>query len=539
MKESKGKKTALNASHELIYEWDVKKGKLNWTGNVKELLKLDSKKASSRENFLSIIHKDDLSEYSSEIKNAITNNDTFDINYRILPIKDGNPIYINDSGKILIENKTKAKKVVGTIKIMQENTERLLTSGSDLNNDFINLLGKVIIETSREGGSGSYLKISIDNLALLIAWYNMQFADEIIEKLGKKIEKLLGKDAILRRIYIDQFGVILKNTAREQAEIKARKIYNLIQDFESENFKKPMHITASLGSVDFPGSTKNPTDAVNKAYLALNIAKNSSESFYFDYHEAERQQSHSKSQTMLMHYIHDAVKDNKICFAYQPMIEAKTGKVRAHECLIRIAGEDGRINSPGAIIPIAEKMGFIDTIDQLVLEKVVENLKKNKDITLSFNASSLTTDNPKWLKQCTKLMKDYDIASRVIVEITETAAQRDLRETAYFVASLQALGCLVALDDFGAGYTSFRQLKTLSVDIIKIDGAFIRDIVNYPDNRLFVKTLLDFTNCYGLKTVAECVEDGESAKILMDMNVDYLQGYYFGMPEISPTWIKK
>ncbi|MCB2082008.1 MAG: EAL domain-containing protein, partial [Rickettsiales bacterium] len=127
-------------------------------------------------------------------------------------------------------------------------------------------------------------------------------------------------------------------------------------------------------------------------------------------------------------------------------------------------------------------------------------------------------------------------ARRLVVEITETAAQRDLRQTAYFVAALQSLGCKVALDDFGAGYTSFRQLKSLSVDIVKIDGSYIRNLTANSENQLFIKTLLDFNHSYGLKTVAECVESGDVAKMLMDMHVDYMQGYYFGKVELQPPW---
>jgi len=137
------------------------------------------------------------------------------------------------------------------------------------------------------------------------------------------------------------------------------------------------------------------------------------------------------------------------------------------------------------------------------------------------------------------LRNNPNIAKRLIVEITETAAQHDLRSTAYFVSALQAQGCRIALDDFGSGYTSFRQLKALDVDMVKIDGAFIKDITENPDNRFFVKTLLDFTQGFGLQSVAEYVEKGETAKTLMDMGIDFMQGYYFGKPENYRSWVKE
>ena len=177
-------------------------------------------------------------------------------------------------------------------------------------------------------------------------------------------------------------------------------------------------------------------------------------------------------------------------------------------------------------------------VDHLVLDMVVAELENSPQVSLALNVSNLTTESGQWLEHFRRLLKGRpEIAARLMVEITETAAHRDLRRTAYFVASVQEMGCSVALDDFGSGYTSFRQLKALSVDVVKIDGAFVRDLVDNPDNRFFVKTLLEFTQCFGLKSVAEFVENGETAKMLIDLGVDYMQGYYFGKPENYRSWL--
>ena len=235
----------------------------------------------------------------------------------------------------------------------------------------------------------------------------------------------------------------------------------------------------------------------------------------------------------------DSVNQDRFCLAYQPIVESRTGKVASYECLLRVKDDEGKISTAWPVIHVAEKTGFIDIVDHFVLDRVVNELKENKSLELTFNVSNITTDSPKWLASCTKHFSDADIATRATIEITETAAERDLKQTAYFVASLQALGCKVPLDDFGAGYTSFRQLKSLSVDMVKIDGMFILDLAENSENLLFIKTLLDFNNCYGLQTIAECVESGEVAKLLMDLHVDYMQGYYFGVPNVEAPWKKK
>src|SRR3546814_10640852 len=125
-----------------------------------------------------------------------------------------------------------------------------------------------------------------------------------------------------------------------------------------------------------------------------------------------------------------------------------------------------------------------------------------------------------------------DIASRLIIEITETAALQDFEETARFIGTVRDLGCKVALDDFGSGYTSFRQLKALTVDIVKIDGSFVRGVSDNPENQLFIRTLLNLANGFGLKTVAECVEPAEDARILMSESVEFLQGWQYGRPSM-------
>ena len=128
------------------------------------------------------------------------------------------------------------------------------------------------------------------------------------------------------------------------------------------------------------------------------------------------------------------------------------------------------------------------------------------------------------------------MASRLVIEITETAALRDLDESAGFVKTVRNLGCRVALDDFGAGFTSLRHLEALAVDIVKIDGSFVRGLINRPDNQAVLRHLLGLAHGLGLATVAEWVETAEEAKLLEQQGVDLLQGYHFGKPSIERSW---
>jgi EAL domain-containing protein (putative c-di-GMP-specific phosphodiesterase class I) len=318
----------------------------------------------------------------------------------------------------------------------------------------------------------------------------------------------------------------------------AQRIHSIVQNFGRDSFATAsLHLIGAIGSVNFPLETATAHDALDKVYVAVN-GEHAAPCRTFEM--TRREADLSRQQMGLANYLLKAFKEERLRLAFQPVIESKTGKTAHYEALFRIVSASGKISSGGALIPIAEKMGLIDMIDTMVMKMVIAELRHSKDVTIAFNVSNVTTEDAVWLDTISQLIKETpEIASRLIVELTETAVHRDLRRTAFFVASLQSLGCQVALDDFGSGYTSFRQLKALSVDMVKIDGIFVKDLAHSSDNRFFVKTLLDFSKAFGLTTVAEFVETGEIAKVLMEMGVDYLQGYYFGKPENHRTWLNE
>jgi EAL domain-containing protein (putative c-di-GMP-specific phosphodiesterase class I) len=156
------------------------------------------------------------------------------------------------------------------------------------------------------------------------------------------------------------------------------------------------------------------------------------------------------------------------------------------------------------------------------------------EIKLALNVSAATSTDPQWLQGLEAFTgQETGITQRLTVEITETAAISDLKETAKFVAALKALGCRVALDDFGAGYTSFRSLRLLGVDMVKIDGSFIQSLGTQAEDELFVRTLIELAKSFGITTVGEWVGDERTAELLEKAGVAYMQGYFFGAPELT------
>jgi EAL domain-containing protein (putative c-di-GMP-specific phosphodiesterase class I) len=199
----------------------------------------------------------------------------------------------------------------------------------------------------------------------------------------------------------------------------------------------------------------------------------------------------------------------------------------------------GELVPAAAFVPVVEQLGLVRQMDRHVLELAAAELAEHPKIELAVNLSGLTAADPSWLRALKTLLKDRpEMARRLIFEITETTALQDVEETARFIQQTKELGCRLALDDFGAGYTSFRHLQALNFDIVKIDGSFIRSLRDNPEHQLFVRNLIGMADAFSLKTVAECVETGEDAGFLAGEGVRYLQGYYFGRPSIERPWLQ-
>jgi EAL domain-containing protein (putative c-di-GMP-specific phosphodiesterase class I)/GGDEF domain-containing protein len=377
----------------------------------------------------------------------------------------------------------------------------------------------------------SLMVISIDNMTMLLSGYGLHVSEQVMGELLQSISKRTPKDTPVFRVQRDQFAVLLHDVTSHDAHLLADRLVKHICHHSHGATYGAMHIRASTSVVD---SLQNEAAENMLTHCILALADDG----FSPAPLGDDGKEFSREEMGLANYLSQAISEKRLRFAFQPIVNSKTGEISHYEALLRLFSQEGKITSAGALIPVAERMGMIETIDKFTLNMVVKELRHDPDIHLAFNISNITTHDPEWMQQLSDAIEQTpDIGERMIIELTETSIHRDLRHAAYFCAQTQALGCQVALDDFGAGYTSFRQLKSLSVDMVKIDGAFVKDLIENADNQFFVKTLLDFTHGFGLKSVAEFVENGETAKMLIQMGADYLQGYYFGKPENHRKWL--
>jgi EAL domain-containing protein (putative c-di-GMP-specific phosphodiesterase class I)/GGDEF domain-containing protein len=375
--------------------------------------------------------------------------------------------------------------------------------------------------------------VAINNVAMIISGYGVAVAEQIMVELRTLIAAHLPAGAQVFRVQRDQFGVVACGVAKRDWPALARAIEENIRHYSHASPFGAMHFIASSSYQVTEDASLSAEELLARTMIAMSDPAAPLDAL-------EEHKEFSREEMSVANHLSQALNKKRLRLAYQPVIDSRSGEIGHYEGLLRLKNEDGSITSAGALIPVAERTGLISLLDQFTLETVIAELRQDPHVVLALNVSNVTSREAGWLTAITSAIEQTpEIGPRLIVELTETAIHRDLRHAAVFCAELQSMGCQIALDDFGSGYTSFRQLKSLSIDMVKIDGSFVRDIAENADNRFFVKTMLEFTSGFGLKSVAEFVETGDVAKILMEMGVDYLQGYYFSKPLNYRKWLNE
>jgi EAL domain-containing protein (putative c-di-GMP-specific phosphodiesterase class I) len=290
----------------------------------------------------------------------------------------------------------------------------------------------------------------------------------------------------------------------------------------------PLPASARIGSVLAPRNGRNAHLLLQRADEALEMARDALEG-HAVYSASLALGESRRRETRIADDIIAALNEGRVLLAFQPVVPTNPAHMGFEEALMRVRRDDGSLLGPAGLIPVAEKLGLIQQIDQRVLELTLDRLAAHPGRRLSMNVSIATLRTSGWLDRFKgSLCNAPGAADRLIVEIVETQAIDDIEETRRILAGMKAQGVRIAMDDFGAGHTSFRNLRNLGVDMVKIDGAFVQNLARSLDDRFFVRTLTSLARHLEIETVAEWVEDMEAAQLLTEWGVDYLQGHAIG-----------
>ncbi|MEV6346889.1 EAL domain-containing protein [Actinoplanes sp. NPDC051851] len=232
----------------------------------------------------------------------------------------------------------------------------------------------------------------------------------------------------------------------------------------------------------------------------------------------------------------DALGTDRFTLYSQPILELQTNRVTRHELLLRVLDEADGPQSPIHVLDTAERLDAVYDIDLWVVERAMRLAAEQSGVSLQINLSGRSVGDPRLTAEVERLLATYAVdPAQLTFEITETALIGNLSEARRFADRIRDLGCSLALDDFGSGYASFRYLRLFPVDIVKIDGEYVVDLVDNPQDQVLVRALVQVCQAYGIHTVAEFVQDEPTLRMLRELGVDYVQGYLIGRPTpVSP-----
>ena len=399
-------------------------------------------------------------------------------------------------------------------------------------------LTKMIARATTAKRSCAFVVAAIDKLAVINETYGFDAADEVIITTGQRLARALRGSDVIGRTAGNKFGIILSECGEREMALVAQRLHAAVHEEAIETRAGSVSATVSLGAVWLPQGANTSQEAMLRAEEALENAKATGRNGFSVFTKSEQRESTRRRLITIGDEIMSALREDRLLFAYQPIVGAHSRKPEHYECLLRLRRENGTIANAGEFIPAAETLGLVRLVDRRALEMAVAQLYAHENVRLSINVSGTTACDQSWLQSFINYVRENrEVAERMTVELTETAALHGFEENSRFVTRLRDMGCRVAIDDFGAGFTSFRNLHNLHVDVVKIDGDYVKNLSKSPDNQVFVRTLVDLAKNFRLETVAEWVSSEEDAQLLLELGVDYFQGFYFGEPNVSPEWL--
>ncbi|MBI3701220.1 MAG: bifunctional diguanylate cyclase/phosphodiesterase [Afipia sp.] len=541
----------LNALGHASFEWNIASGSIAWSDNAAAVFGDISFEALRSASELAKLIEPSRGVRSDAVLNSSAKDTgrgvAYQIEYGVRASTSAELIWIEESGCWYAGEDGKPARAQGIVRVNNERhvrdqqlmklSQNDALTGESNRQRLVASLAEAVEETTRFRSSFAFMLIGIDHLARLNDAFGFDVADEVILEIAKRIRARLRGGDVLGRFSGNKFGLILKNCTVDDMNIAAERFLAGIRDEVVSTRSGPVAVTATIGAVNAPRHARNAEEAMSRTQEALELAKARRRGSMMIWRPNPERDAQRSVNIRVTDEIVTALNERRIVMAYEPVVAAASRQVAFHECLVRMRQEDGQYSLSPDIVPVAEKLGLIRLVDHRVLELVIAELTSAPHAHLSLNISPDTTMDQDWWSSIESLMRAHPgVAERLIVEITETVAIQDLDDVRGFVTRLKNFGSRIAIDDFGAGYTSFRNLRKLGVDIVKIDGAFVQNITRSADDRAFVQTLVDLAHRLGIKTVAEWVQDEESATILKNWGCDYIQGRLTGLASLSRPW---
>ena len=395
------------------------------------------------------------------------------------------------------------------------------------------------MRTAREQSQlHAFCYIDLDQFKLVNDTCGHSVGDVLLMDIAQTMQATLPDNAYLGRLGGDEFGLILFNTQPDEANRICRELLQRIRDFRFEHKGRRFTLGACAGIAAITQAETTAGDIMVQADMACYRAKSEGSGRVMLYEADEVGFRRMEAEMGWAADFAQALEANQF-LPYRQLIQPTSNHGQPHyEVLIRWQ-RNGVIEGPAKLLPALERYGQAPILDRWMLEAIVSYLAAQPDDNAVYfiNLSGKTVADESFLGVVCQLLDHYGVAGeRLGFEITETAAVVNLGDAQRLIQGLHERGCQVALDDFGRDASSFFYLKHLPADFLKIDGAFVRGMLNDRRDQAIVRSIAQLARDFGMHSVAEQVEDADMAALLNDIGVDYLQGYHIHRPEALPHW---
>lgn len=400
-------------------------------------------------------------------------------------------------------------------------------------------LQRRIEQATAAHGVGALLFVDIDHFKYVNDNFGHRAGDQLIIGVGSVLRDVArAARGELYRLGGDEFALHLPDALRREATEVADSALDAVRRyrFPMSDDKVVSNLSASIGIALYPFHGNDLPGLLSNVDIAMYQAKELGRNRYmlFDQESDSLRSTHKRVHWAKM--LREALDEDRLELFAQPVVRLKDLKPVSHEVLARIRDEDGRHILPANFMELSESLGLIQEIDMRVVRKLLEFMQDNnlqgRKLRYFVNLSQNSISDGRWIKRFLEILKASEVdPGQLVFEITETAAMSEIDVTLTFIRKLKDMGCRFALDDFGAGFSSFYYLKRFEVDYLKIDGTFVRDLGQDEGSRIFVRALNDVAQEMRKQVIAEWVETPDALKMLLEMGTQFGQGFLFRRPQ--------
>lgn len=392
---------------------------------------------------------------------------------------------------------------------------------------------KQIIEKLQYGHTHALIYIDLDHFKIINDTFGHQRGDDILKEMSQLILKKTRKNDIVCRLGGDEFAIFIHKVTPQKALQTAQAIQQVINDFSFLINEQRINLGCSIGIAMIDSRLEKIDEYFKRADIALYVAKGRGRNLVHFYNSSDDVSSELKNRIKVAQKVRTAILENRLVLFFQPIFDVKENKISHYEALVRLKDKEGNLIFPGEFIPAMESVGEMHILDRWIIKLATQALQdypqlSNVAINLSAQAFKDESLVPIIIENLNITQVD---PGRITFELTESASLFNLQITKDVIRQLHNLGCSFSVDDFGSGFSSFTYLKELQADYIKLDGSFIRNLEHNTMDQALVKSMVQVIQAIGKKAVAEYVESEAILNLLIEMGIDYVQGYYIGHPQ--------